>query len=71
MTTQRIIATADFGAIRKGQVFTADVITNSMGQTRLSIPDHAMPRATMHPTLFLGKDGLPDSGPAWNRFALA
>jgi hypothetical protein len=68
-TTMTIIATANHGAIRKGETFTATAKTNSMGQTRLVLD--GMPRATLHPTLFFGKDGQPDSGRDWNRFAIA
>lgn len=68
-TTMTVIATADHGAIRKGETFTATAKTNSMGQTRLVL--EGMPRATLHPTLFFAKDGQPDSGRDWNRFAIA
>jgi hypothetical protein len=68
--TVKIVATADHGAIRKGDTFTATAKTNSMGQTRIVINDTDMPRATIRPTLFLGNDGKPDGSGQWNRFAI-
>lgn len=68
--TVKIIATADHGAIRKGQTFITTAKTNNMGQTRLVIKDEDMPRMTMGPTLFLDKDGKPNDGGAWSRFAI-
>lgn len=68
--TMKIVATDDYGAIRKGTTFTVTAKTNNMGQTRLVIPDKDMPRATMGPTLFLGKDGKPDGYGQWNRFEI-
>ncbi len=68
-TTMTITATADHGLIRKGETFTATAKTNNMGQTRLVLD--GMPRTTIHPTLFFGKDGKPDGAGQWNRFAIA
>jgi hypothetical protein len=68
--TLKIVATADHGAIRKGETFITTVKTNNMGQTRLTIKPEDMPRMTMGPTLFLGKDGKPNGAGHWNRFAI-
>jgi hypothetical protein len=66
----KIVATAGYGAIRKGETFMTTVKTNSMGQTRLVIRDEDIPQATLHPTLFFNKDGAPDGTGGWKHFEI-